>query len=66
MKAVLSKTLLSSDNQQLILEVGLEKEFEVFKKETIPQILDPLQADGRILRPCLIHGNMYLGGQYWD
>jgi protein-ribulosamine 3-kinase len=36
-----------------------EEEFRVLKQDTIPQILDPLQADGRVLKPCLIHGNIW-------
>lgn len=36
-----------------------EQEFEIFKRETIPRILDPLQAGGRVLKPCLVHGNIW-------
>jgi len=36
-----------------------EEEFEVLKDQTIPLILDPLQQDGRVLKPSLIHGDLW-------
>ena len=36
-----------------------EREFELLAAQTIPRILEPLQADGRILKPCLIHGDLW-------
>ena len=33
--------------------------YKEFVKEVIPQILEPLQADGRSLKPCLIHGDLW-------
>lgn len=38
-----------------------EKAFEQLKTQVIPQILDPLQADGQILKPCLVHGDLWEG-----
>ena len=39
----------------------LEKVFDQLRKTVIPRLLDPLVADGRKLKPCLIHGNMWEG-----
>ena len=36
-----------------------EAMYKEFVKEVIPQILEPLQADGRSLKPCLIHGDLW-------
>jgi protein-ribulosamine 3-kinase len=36
-----------------------EKTFEVLKSNVIPMILDPRQIDGRILKPALIHGDLW-------
>lgn len=27
----------------------------------IPQVLDPLTAEGRIIKPCLVHGDLWDG-----
>lgn len=46
-----------------ILQNGPEPEYEAaykkFAQEVIPQILEPLQSDGRVLKPCLIHGDLW-------
>lgn len=36
-----------------------QEEYETLKNSTIPLILDPLQADGRVLKPCLVHGDLW-------
>ncbi|KAJ9615503.1 hypothetical protein H2200_001578 [Cladophialophora chaetospira] len=36
-----------------------ENEFQILKSKTIPQILEPLQTDGRTLEPRLIHGDLW-------
>lgn len=36
-----------------------EAMYKEFVKEIIPPILEPLQADGRSLKPCLIHGDLW-------
>lgn len=36
-----------------------EEAFKQLCEHAIPQILDPLQADGRILKPCLVHGDLW-------
>ena len=36
-----------------------EKTFVVLKSQVIPLILNPLQADGRSLKPALIHGDLW-------
>ena len=36
-----------------------EATYKAFVQEIIPQILEPLQSDGRILKPCLIHGDLW-------
>jgi protein-ribulosamine 3-kinase len=36
-----------------------ERAFDEFKTTIIPKILDPLQAEGRVLKPCLIHGDLW-------
>ena len=36
-----------------------EFEFQILKSRTIPQVLEPLQADGRKLEPRLIHGDLW-------
>lgn len=32
--------------------------FELLKHHVIPRLLKPLQADGRVLEPCLVHGDL--------
>lgn len=27
--------------------------------EVVPQLLEPLQSDGRVLKPCLVHGDLW-------
>jgi fructosamine-3-kinase len=36
-----------------------EREFQVLKSKTIPRVLEPLQSDGRMLEPCLVHGDLW-------
>ncbi|KAK5361869.1 hypothetical protein LTR20_009449 [Exophiala xenobiotica] len=36
-----------------------ENEFKLLKSNTIPKILEPLQSDGRVLEPRLIHGDLW-------
>ncbi|KAI4224788.1 MAG: hypothetical protein L6R40_008416 [Gallowayella cf. fulva] len=36
-----------------------QQAFEVVVSTVIPQLLDPLQADGRTLKPCLVHGDLW-------
>ena len=36
-----------------------QQEFKILKEMTIPLILKPLQADGRVLKPSLIHGDLW-------
>lgn len=36
-----------------------EEAFETFKTKTIKLILEPLQSDGRELKPSLVHGDMW-------
>ncbi|KAJ2899240.1 uncharacterized protein MKZ38_003340 [Zalerion maritima] len=36
-----------------------EKAFESLTTKVIPHLLDPLQAKGRTLKPCLIHGDLW-------
>ncbi|KAJ9639625.1 hypothetical protein H2204_003695 [Knufia peltigerae] len=36
-----------------------EAAFYKFAREVVPQILEPLQSDGRTLKPCLIHGDLW-------
>ncbi|KAL8685401.1 MAG: hypothetical protein Q9224_005832 [Gallowayella concinna] len=50
----------------LQIEIGVngnweeyEQAFEVIVKTVIPQLLDPLQAGGRTLKPCLVHGDLW-------
>ncbi|TLD26568.1 hypothetical protein PspLS_05201 [Pyricularia sp. CBS 133598] len=38
-----------------------EQAFDILRSEVIPKILDPLQADGRELKPCLAHGDLWEG-----
>lgn len=33
--------------------------FAKLKAETIPRLLEPLQAGGRYLKPCLVHGDLW-------
>jgi fructosamine-3-kinase len=36
-----------------------EEAFETLKSDVIHQILEPLQAEGRVLKPCLVHGDLW-------
>lgn len=36
-----------------------EDAFAVLKSVVIPSLLEPLQSDGRVLKPCLIHGDLW-------
>lgn len=36
-----------------------EKTFETLKTKVIPMVLNPLQSDGRSLKPALIHGDLW-------
>ena len=42
---------------------GPQPEYEAYYKrfvaKIVPRILEPLQSDGRILKPCLIHGDLW-------
>ncbi|KAG8158449.1 hypothetical protein KVR01_011571 [Diaporthe batatas] len=38
-----------------------EKTFALLVKHAIPQILDPLTEEGRIIKPCLVHGDLWEG-----
>lgn len=38
-----------------------QETFALLKKEVIPQILEPLQAGGRELKPSLLHGDLWEG-----
>ena len=36
-----------------------EAAYKMFAQEVVPQILEPLQSDGRVLKPSLIHGDLW-------
>jgi protein-ribulosamine 3-kinase len=36
-----------------------ERVFEEVVTHVIPQLLEPLQSDGRVLKPCLVHGDLW-------
>lgn len=36
-----------------------EAAFKTLTSEVIPQLLSPLQSEGRVLKPCLIHGDLW-------
>ncbi|KAK7977290.1 Fructosamine kinase-domain-containing protein [Apiospora saccharicola] len=36
-----------------------EEAFATLRARVIPRILEPLQADGRVLKPCLVHGDLW-------
>ena len=36
-----------------------QKAFETLKTKVIPQILEPLQSNGRVLKPSLVHGDLW-------
>ena len=40
----------------------LDEVFEKLRTIVIPRVLDPLVADGRKLKPCLVHGNVCVVG----
>ncbi|KAK7948003.1 uncharacterized protein PG986_008889, partial [Apiospora aurea] len=36
-----------------------EEAFETLRARVIPRLLEPLQAGGRVLKPCLVHGDLW-------
>ncbi|KAB5545926.1 Fructosamine/Ketosamine-3-kinase, partial [Coniochaeta sp. 2T2.1] len=38
---------------------GYVEAFETLKKHVIPRLLEPLQAEGRVIKPCLVHGDLW-------
>jgi len=36
-----------------------EEIFEKLISHSVPQLLEPLQAEGRVLKPCLVHGDLW-------
>ncbi|KAK7921371.1 hypothetical protein PG985_009393 [Apiospora marii] len=36
-----------------------EEAFKTLSTSVIPQLLNPLQAEGRVLKPCLVHGDLW-------
>ncbi|KAF5005776.1 hypothetical protein FDECE_7786 [Fusarium decemcellulare] len=36
-----------------------ENAFEILKTKVVPALLEPLQAGGRVLKPCLVHGDLW-------
>ncbi len=36
-----------------------ERVFEEVVTHVIPQLLEPLQSNGRVLKPCLVHGDLW-------
>lgn len=38
-----------------------EAAYETIKKTVIPRLLEPLQAEGRTITPCLVHGDLWEG-----
>jgi len=38
-----------------------QQAFDVLRNHVIPKILEPLQAEGRDLKPCLLHGDLWEG-----
>ena len=59
-----SRLLLQWFNQE-VASNGPDGEYEAtyrkFVRDVIPRILEPLQSDGRSLKPCLIHGDLWRG-----
>jgi protein-ribulosamine 3-kinase len=55
--------LLTQFFDQEIAQNGPQPEYEAafktFTRLVVPQILEPLQSNGRILKPCLIHGDLW-------
>lgn len=47
--------------QQDGLYLEYEKTFDVMQTFVIPHLFEPLQADGNVLKPCLIHGDLWEG-----
>ena len=43
-----------------------EQVFQALLANVIPQLLEPLQADGRNLKPCLTHGDLWDGNTATD
>ncbi|KAH9893009.1 Fructosamine kinase-domain-containing protein [Xylariomycetidae sp. FL2044] len=37
----------------------LDAAFATLTAQTIPRLLEPLQAGGRVLKPCLVHGDLW-------
>lgn len=42
-------------------EPDYESAFNTLKKHVIPRLLKPLQEGGRVLQPCLVHGDLWHG-----
>ncbi|KAI1329084.1 Fructosamine kinase-domain-containing protein [Xylariaceae sp. FL0255] len=38
-----------------------ERALDQVVSKVIPRLLDPLRSDGSVIKPCLIHGNLYEG-----
>ncbi|KAI0143681.1 Fructosamine kinase-domain-containing protein [Xylariaceae sp. FL1272] len=38
-----------------------ERALDQITSKVIPRLLDPLQSDGRVLKPCLVHGDLWEG-----
>lgn len=36
-----------------------DQAFQALKQHIIPRLLEPLQTDGRVLEPCLVHGDLW-------
>ena len=55
--------LLTQFFEREIAQNGPQPDYEAaykkFAREIVPQILEPLQSDGRVLKPCLIHGDLW-------
>ena len=55
--------LLTQFFEREIAQNGPQPDYEAayknFAQEIVPQILEPLQSDGRVLKPCLIHGDLW-------
>ena len=49
----LAKPILNWPEFDLVCKLTLEK--------VVPRLLLPLEADGRVLKPCLIHGDCWDG-----
>ncbi|ROV89589.1 hypothetical protein VMCG_09942 [Cytospora schulzeri] len=40
-------------------EATYSRLFELLRQHVIPRLLKPLQAEGRVLQPCLVHGDLW-------